>query len=194
MLKEVLMFAKGIDNKCPITIGLLTCLVFLFTAAIAFAGGTGHTHDEEDTHGMEIPGEYRHLKNPYWTDLEAIIAGSKIYKEKCASCHGLKGDGKGPHAESLSKKPFSFTDSAHMSRMTDGYLFWRTVKGGKHPPFNSDMPAFENILTETEVWQVLSYVHAISHRHLLNHVPGEDITMVMKSDHDNKHEQEYHAH
>ncbi len=79
-----------------------------------------------------------------------------------------------------------------MSRMTDGYLFWRTVKGGKHPPFNSDMPAFENILTE--VWQVLSYVHAISHRHLLNHVPGEDITMVMKSDHDNKHEQEYHAH
>lgn len=96
MLKEVIMFAKGIDNKCPITIGLLTCLVFLFTAAIAFAGGTGHTHDEEDTHGMEIPVEYRHLKNPYWTDLEAIIAGSKIYKEKCASCHGLKGDGKVP--------------------------------------------------------------------------------------------------
>jgi len=36
--------------------------------------------------------------------------GKKIYDDKCASCHGEKGDGKGPLAVTFSPPPGSLTD------------------------------------------------------------------------------------
>jgi mono/diheme cytochrome c family protein len=156
---------------------LMPLLVLFLTATMASASGKGHTHEKEGVHGLEIPEKYKHMKNPYWTDIDAIVEGSKIYKENCTKCHGKHGKGDGTKAKLLSKKPFSFEDIKHMSQMNDGYLYWRTVEGGKFSPFKSDMPAYKNVLTEKEVWQVLSYAHVFSHRHLLNHVIGEKVAM-----------------
>jgi hypothetical protein len=53
------------------------------------------------------------------------------------------------------------------------------------------MPGYKDVLTEKEVWQVLSYAHAFSHRHLLNHEAGENIAMTVKKNH---HEKRGHDH
>jgi hypothetical protein len=147
------MIKKNLRKKHTITIGLMSLLILFLTLDMASPGGKGHTHKEEGVHGLEIPKEYRDKKNLFWSDLDAIVAGSKIYKENCAKCHGASGKGDGPLAKSMSPKPFSFQDIKHMSQMNDGYLYWRTVEGGKHPPFKSKMPAYKKDLTEEEVWQ-----------------------------------------
>ncbi len=151
-----------------ITCGLMSVCALFLTAKILLAHGTKHPQ-EKGVHRLEIPEEYRRKKNLYWSDIEAIIAGSKIYKENCARCHGASGRGDGPLAKSMNPKPFSFYDSKHMSQMNDAYLYWRTVEGGEHPPFKSKMPAYKNTLTEEEVWKVLAYAHAFSHSHFLDH-------------------------
>lgn len=37
--------------------------------------------------------------------------GKTLYRDKCQFCHGIRGDGKGPAAESLLGHPVDFTDS-----------------------------------------------------------------------------------
>jgi mono/diheme cytochrome c family protein len=179
------------------TMSFISLFVLFLTVTMASAGGSGHTHEEkEGVHGLEIPAKYQNKKNPSWSDLDAIVAGSTIYKENCAKCHGADGRGDGPLAKSMRTKPFDFQDSTHMSQMNDGYLYWRTVEGGKHPPFKSKMPAYKNVLTEREVWQVLSYAHAFSHRHLLTHthVEGENIAMAEKEHHEESRGEREHGH
>lgn len=188
------MIKKKITITNMMTMGLMSLIVLFLTATMASSGGSGHTHEEEGVHGLEIPKKYQDKKNPYWSDLDAIVAGSRIYKENCAKCHGAQGKGDGPLAKSMRTKPFSFMDIKHMSQMHDGYLYWRTVEGGEHSPFKSKMPAYKNVLTEKEVWQVLSYAHAFSHRHLLNHVVGEDLAVKEKKHREEKHAQKEHGH
>lgn len=44
--------------------------------------------------------------NPVWSEVD----GKKIYIDKCAPCHGEKGDGKGPMAKTFEHKPGNFND------------------------------------------------------------------------------------
>jgi mono/diheme cytochrome c family protein len=124
---------------------------------------------------VDAPKEYRGKENPYWADLDAIIQGSKIFKENCALCHGETGKGDGILSQTLDPKPADFSKSTHIANMRDDYLFWRVSEGGAFPPFGSAMPAFKTVLTEAERWQVLAYEHAISHVRLLMHRPGEAV-------------------
>jgi mono/diheme cytochrome c family protein len=190
------MIKRNLNIMYLMTLGLMSMLVLFLTTTTASAGGSGHTHEEEGVHGLEIPKKYQDKKNPFWSDIDALVAGSKIYKENCAKCHGTNGKGDGPLAKSMSTKPFSFQDSKHMSQMNDGYLYWRTVEGGKHPPFRSKMPAYKNVLTEEEVWQVLAYAHAFSHRHFLahTHVAGEDVAMAEKRHREEERREKEHGH
>jgi cytochrome c len=190
------MIKRNFNIMYILMLGLMSLLVLFFTITMASASGSGHTHEEEGVHGLEIPKKYLDKKNPFWSDIDAIVAGSKLYKEKCAKCHGTEGNGYGPQAKSMSTKPFSFQDRKHMSQMNDGYLYWRTVEGGEHPPFKSKMPAYKNILTEEEVWQILSYAHIFSHKHLLahNHVTGDDVAMEEKRHNEKEHGEKEHGH
>lgn len=40
-----------------------------------------------------------------------LARGGALFKENCAACHGLAGDGKGPDAAKLSTSPIAFTDT-----------------------------------------------------------------------------------
>ena len=146
--------------------GLVAFLSFSFP----FSNGLAHERMEH----IKVPAEYTGKKNPYWTDLKAIIAGSRTYKEKCELCHGPEGKGDGILGRTLDPKPADFTQSRMMAETRDDYLFWRVSEGGGFPPFNSAMPAFKGVLNEEEIWQVLAYVHAFSHIKLLEHRPGEE--------------------
>ena len=103
--------------------------------------------------GWIAPEEAKKMKNPVKATRASIQKGKEIYEKKCALCHGIRGDGKGPASAGLNPKPTNFKDS-HGEKMTDGEHFWKitTGKGG--------MPSFEKDLTEEERWHVINYINS----------------------------------
>ncbi|RME41214.1 MAG: cytochrome c [Caldilineae bacterium] len=120
-------------------------------------------HDEEGGHHhhADPPAEFADLSNPFAGDEEAIAAGKTIFETNCVPCHGPKGEGDGPAAANLNPKPANLSDGDMMGMLSDGYLYWRVTEGGAMEPFNSAMPAWKTVLSEEQVWQVLSYVRTL---------------------------------
>lgn len=103
-----------------------------------------------------IPEAYRSRDNPLEPTQRNLEVGGRVYETNCASCHGTAGQGDGPAGKNLDPRP---TDIARFSRMpmaSDGYLYWTVTEGGA--PVGSAMPAFGNVLSEEEIWQLLMYL------------------------------------
>jgi mono/diheme cytochrome c family protein len=139
--------AEAQNKSLLIGVGILFALV-------AIAGGM-ILYSLSD---WSAPAQAKNLKNPIPAGNDAIAAGKSTYKERCASCHGELGDGRGEKAEKLSIAPSNFTDAHKMSESTDGELFWKISKG-KRP-----MPGFKDKLSEQERWQVVDYIRTFSAR------------------------------
>ena len=99
--------------------------------------------------------------------------GKKIYGEICFSCHGVKGDGKGPISRTARPRPQVFI-SPYMKRMTDDYMF-AVVKFGKmnvlknrtkgHKVNNgvpTAMPAFSEALEEEQIRKLIRWVRGFT--------------------------------
>jgi mono/diheme cytochrome c family protein len=107
--------------------------------------------------GWIAPEEAKKVKNPIKATKASIEKGKEIYEKKCALCHGVKGDGKGPASSGLNPKPTNFRDS-HGERMTDGEHFWKITKG------RGQMPSYEKDLIVEERWHVINYINTILSR------------------------------
>jgi mono/diheme cytochrome c family protein len=95
---------------------------------------------------------------------ENLTEGRRVYYENCYFCHGdeLKADGH--YADGLSPRPISFRDETTIAMFTETFLFWRIAKGGPGlpkaaTPWDSAMPAWEDFLTNKEMWQVILYLY-----------------------------------
>jgi mono/diheme cytochrome c family protein len=107
------------------------------------------------TRNWNAPAEARNLQNPLPPTDNSIRKGMTNYSTHCQSCHGERGDGKGPRAEKLSIAPTDFTDARVMGQTSDGELFWK-ISHGRRP-----MPAFEDKLSEQERWQLVDYIRTL---------------------------------
>jgi DMSO reductase family type II enzyme heme b subunit len=92
-----------------------------------------------------------------------LAAGGAIYIRNCVYCHGDNLDGKGHFAHGFNPAPADFTDPGTIAQLSEGFLFWRIAKGGpglpkESTPWNSAMPAWEDRLTEEQIWQVIYYL------------------------------------
>ncbi|MGE0253530.1 MAG: cytochrome c [Alphaproteobacteria bacterium] len=94
-----------------------------------------------------------------------VTRGERIYGQYCASCHGLRLEGQ-PDWRSrkadgkLPAPPHDMT--GHTWHHSDEQLF-RITKHGLKPPlapegYESDMPAFEGVLTDAEIHVVLAFI------------------------------------
>ena len=137
----------------------------------------GGERSESDNHysndrWLDPPAEYADKASNIWLNTEAIAHGKRIWEKHCLSCHGANGQGTGLIAESLSHLPADLSDNFHTAPGDgDAYLFWRVSEGGTIEPFKSlgsSMPAFKNVLSESERWDVLAYVHVFFHQGLIN--------------------------
>jgi mono/diheme cytochrome c family protein len=118
-------------------------------------------------------GEGAVTKRIYWGDsyqdpkLTAQAGGYAIYRRNCLHCHGVSGAGDGPTADFLYPPPrdyrkgvFKFT-STPSGRPPCRDDLRRTITYGLH---GTSMPAFEPLLTEAEIEQVIDYVMFLSIR------------------------------
>lgn len=102
--------------------------------------------------GWIAPEDAKKMKNPIKATKVSIQKGKEIYEKKCALCHGVKGDGKGPASAGLNPKPTNFKES-HGESMTDGEHFWKITTG------RGPMPSYEKELTKEERWHVINYIN-----------------------------------
>jgi mono/diheme cytochrome c family protein len=110
-----------------------------------------------ERHQAPIPAAYQNMTNPVPADEASLARGEAIYAQQCASCHGDGGMGDGPAGQGMDPAPAPIAHSSQM--LGDSYLFWRIQEGGA--PFNTGMPAFNETLSEEEVWDVINYVRAL---------------------------------
>jgi mono/diheme cytochrome c family protein len=94
-----------------------------------------------------------------------VAAGGQIYIQNCMFCHGDHLDGRGHFAHGFNPPPANFQDPGTIAMLQEAYLFWRIAKGGpglprESTPWNSVMPAWEDRLTEEQIWQVIMYLYA----------------------------------
>lgn len=79
-------------------------------------------------------------------------AAEKVYKTKCASCHGA--DGKGTTAAGKATKARDFC-SDEVKKETDEEWTAILVKG------KNKMPAYDKKLTEGEIKEVVAYIRSL---------------------------------
>lgn len=86
---------------------------------------------------------------------QTFIAGARIYRENCASCHGLHGQ-PAVFAKHMFPAAPALWEAHHngtvvgVSDDPPGETYWKVANGIRL----SGMPAFKQILSDTEMWQV----------------------------------------
>lgn len=97
-------------------------------------------------------------------DAEKVALGARVYAEHCAACHGADLEGQPDWRQRrpdgrLPAPPHD--ETGHTWHHPPEQLFALT----KHGPealagggYRSDMPAYEGILSDQEIWAVLSYI------------------------------------
>jgi mono/diheme cytochrome c family protein len=118
---------------------------------------TGHDHEHHgshDGHGWVAPPEAVAMANPVHANRESIRRGEDAYRAFCMSCHGAAGRGDGRAAGRLAAPPADLV--AHGDHHTDGDLAWKIRTG------NGAMPAFEEVLTDRQIWDVVNYLRTLA--------------------------------
>jgi len=113
---------------------------------------------------INISGVDNPLRKDQATFKEHVAKGGEIYVRNCVYCHGDNLDGKGHFAKGFNPPPANFQDPGTIAMLQEAYLFWRIAKGGpglpkESTPWNSVMPAWEDRLSEEQIWQVIMYLY-----------------------------------
>lgn len=122
-------------------------------ASISFRGKT------IDIQGLDNP-----LRKDSVNVQKHVREGGEIYSKNCVYCHGDNLDGKGHFAHGFNPQPADFTDPGTIAMLQESYLFWRIAKGGpglpkESTPWNSAMPAWDDRLSDEEIWKVILYLY-----------------------------------
>lgn len=91
----------------------------------------------------------KNLKNPLAPTLSSMMRGRRLYSANCLTCHGPKGDGKGPVASSL---PVPNLLEDFYKKRSEGYIFAVINLGG------AVMPRYGYKLSEAEHWDIVNYM------------------------------------
>ena len=92
-----------------------------------------------------------------------VALGKSVYHDHCASCHGANLEGQPNWKERLpsGRLPAPPHDATgHTWHHADKQLFDLTKNGvaGTLPGYQSDMPAFKDVLRDDEIWAALAYI------------------------------------
>jgi len=117
---------------------MIVVFVFLIVGLVIIASCQPATVSEG------IPDENLEMENPLPVNATIARAGEELYAEHCQRCHGADALGKG----------FAPDLVASAGENEDGTLYWWVTTGGG----SLSMPAFSSVLSDDEVWQILTYL------------------------------------
>lgn len=80
--------------------------------------------------------------------------GGRFYKDNCATCHGVTGDGRGPRAYFINPKPRNFLHAGSRAELNRPELFEHIGEGVR----GTEMPAWDKVLTPQQIADVAEYV------------------------------------
>lgn len=108
------------------------------------------------------PEEYLSRQNPLQAETGPVQEGARLYQGtpgriSCATCHGVKGDGRGPLASQFNPPPRNFACAKTISGVPDGQLFWIIRFGSP----GAAMPPHRN-LSDEQIWQLVLYLRSLS--------------------------------
>lgn len=85
-----------------------------------------------------------------WEDEAAVLAGAEIYAARCAACHAADGSGALPNAP-------DFTATSWIENLleNEGPIFCAVAEG------KDSMPGFSQVLQESELWQVITFLRSL---------------------------------
>lgn len=83
-----------------------------------------------------------------------LIAGAKVYKEQCASCHGLPGEPKSAVAHGMFPDPPQLFKGTGVTDDEPWETYWKVENGIRM----TGMPGFKGQVGEKEIWQVTMLV------------------------------------
>lgn len=78
-----------------------------------------------------------------------------VFNSKCATCHGLMGNGKGPGSEKLNPKPRDYTNKEWQKTVTDEQISKTIVYGGLAVGKSAQMPAHPELAEKPAVVKAL---------------------------------------
>lgn len=93
-------------------------------------------------------------ESPVPPDEHNFLAGAGVYKQDCASCHGLPGKPPTDYATTMFPKPTQLFIGKGVTDDPASESYWKAQNGIRL----SGMPAFKNKLTDTQLWQVSQLV------------------------------------
>jgi len=141
----------------PIAIGAL-----VFSGAIGFGAARGGLDAQPPTTPSAPTGPAAAA-----APSESAARGKRVYDTRCVECHGKTGIGDGPAAPMLMPRPRDFTAGRYKLRSTEtGSIptdedLLRTVRQGV---YGSAMPAWEKLLSDAEIQDVVVYIKTLSPR------------------------------
>jgi mono/diheme cytochrome c family protein len=133
---------------------LAACGVFVAVSqSLAQNPGSTSVVKHKDYFYAEIakaPEKARAKKNPLEADRDAVAAGSNLFEQHCAECHGDSADGgrKGPSLR-----------VPEIQSATDGALFWLLTNG----VVRRGMPVWSK-LPEPQRWQLVAFIKSLGAR------------------------------
>ena len=145
------------------------CIILLVMALSTTPRAGGISLDDQNVsnigkgngHMWLAPDKEKERENPILKTLESIERGKINYLSNCVNCHGENAEGDGPVAAVLTPKP------ANLRRMagahSDGDFAWKILKG------RGPMPAWENILNEKQVWDIVNYIQSLAGSERIQH-------------------------
>ena len=86
------------------------------------------------------------------------LRGKPIFVDRCASCHGLTGNGDGPRAPFLSPHPGNLISAATSIKSDEELL--AIIADGKP---RTAMPPWKDLLTHQQLRDVLAYIRSLVH-------------------------------
>jgi mono/diheme cytochrome c family protein len=100
----------------------------------------------------------------------SIQTGQILYVQNCASCHGINLEGqpnwRSPNGDGILPAP-PHDATGHTWHHDNALLFEYTKCGGQGAlatrgitDFNSGMPAFKDVISDEDIWNVLAYIRS----------------------------------
>ena len=107
----------------------------------------------------------RTVQKPLPASAGTLREGTQLYDVNCAMCHGQDAHGDGPVAKYFQQQGTDVTPVAPpdfrsdlVRGYSDGQLYWVVTYGV------GNMPAFQQLLTDQQVWAVVSYIKEVQTR------------------------------